>query len=53
MSKLKVKAGDEVQQGALLGLAGMTGQVTGPHVHWQCMVHSQKVNCDDLTKIMK
>jgi murein DD-endopeptidase MepM/ murein hydrolase activator NlpD len=34
MSRVDVKAGDQVEQGQLLGLSGATGRVTGPHLHW-------------------
>jgi murein DD-endopeptidase MepM/ murein hydrolase activator NlpD len=30
----RVKAGDEVQQGQIIGAIGMTGMTTGPHVHF-------------------
>ena len=33
-AKLLVKRGDKVAQGQVLGLTGMTGRATGPHLHW-------------------
>jgi murein DD-endopeptidase MepM/ murein hydrolase activator NlpD len=33
-SKQMVKAGDAVERGQIVGLVGMTGRATGPHVHW-------------------
>lgn len=30
----RVKAGDEVQRGQIIGAIGMTGMTTGPHVHF-------------------
>ncbi len=34
LSKLKVKAGQRVEKGQLIGLTGATGRVSGPHLHW-------------------
>lgn len=31
----KVKAGDKVHQGQIIGLTGDTGNSSGPHLHWQ------------------
>ena len=33
-SRLLVQAGDVVRRGQALGLIGMTGRATGPHLHW-------------------
>jgi murein DD-endopeptidase MepM/ murein hydrolase activator NlpD len=33
-SEFKVKAGDVVQRGDVIGLVGQTGRATGPHSHW-------------------
>jgi len=34
LSKISVREGQHVRKGALLGLSGATGRVTGPHLHW-------------------
>jgi biotin carboxyl carrier protein len=34
MSRLEVKPGEHVRAGQVVGLSGMTGRATGPHVHW-------------------
>lgn len=35
MSKVLVAAGDTVAQGDTIGLVGMTGEATGPHLHFE------------------
>ncbi len=34
LSKIEVRTGDRVRQGQEIGLVGMTGSATGPHLHW-------------------
>ncbi|MBS0487861.1 MAG: M23 family metallopeptidase [Proteobacteria bacterium] len=34
LSRVDVKVGERTRRGQVIGLAGMTGRATGPHVHW-------------------
>jgi hypothetical protein len=38
LSEIRVRPGQEVRAGDLLGLAGSTGLATGPHLHWELRV---------------
>ena len=44
LSKIKVKKGQIVKQGDIIGLVGSTGQSTGPHVHYELKVKGKRVN---------
>jgi murein DD-endopeptidase MepM/ murein hydrolase activator NlpD len=43
-SQVFVGVGQEVQRGQAIGAAGMTGDATGPHVHFQVDLHGQPVD---------
>jgi murein DD-endopeptidase MepM/ murein hydrolase activator NlpD len=44
LSKVHVQTGAMVENGDLLGLAGATGRVTGPHLHWSARVQNARVD---------
>ena len=44
MSKVDVRAGQEVDKGTLLGLVGSSGRSTGPHLHYELRVAGKPVN---------
>lgn len=43
-SEIQVKVGDHVTAGQVVGLAGGTGRITGPHLHWDLFVNGVQVN---------
>lgn len=44
LSAFKVKKGDKVRRGDLIGLIGNSGKSTGPHLHYEVERNGQKVN---------
>ncbi len=44
LSQIKVKNGDMVKAGQVIGALGGTGAVTGPHLHWGLYVNGQAVD---------
>ncbi|HEY5625752.1 MAG TPA: M23 family metallopeptidase [Dehalococcoidia bacterium] len=44
MTSLAVSAGGFVNQGDLIGYMGATGLVTGPHLHWEAVIHGVRVD---------
>ena len=44
LSEMLVEPGDIVEQGQLIGLAGATGRVTGPHLHWGVRILDARVD---------
>ena len=44
LSKISVSVGGQISQGAQVGLSGATGQVTGPHLHFEVIRNGTRVN---------
>jgi hypothetical protein len=38
LSKISVQEGEIVEKGQIIGFAGATGRVTGPHLHWSIKI---------------
>ena len=44
LDRIDVEAGEAVAQGKALGVVGMTGRVTGPHLHWSVFLNTTPVD---------
>ncbi|WP_294259857.1 peptidoglycan DD-metalloendopeptidase family protein [Propionivibrio sp.] len=44
LDRIDVQAGDPVGQGQRLGLSGMSGRVSGPHLHWSVILNGAMVD---------
>ncbi|MCW8332417.1 peptidoglycan DD-metalloendopeptidase family protein [Vibrio paucivorans] len=44
LSKILVRKGQKVSRGQRIGLSGMSGRVTGPHIHYELIVRGRPVN---------
>ncbi len=44
LDKTAVKAGQQLSQGDTIGTVGMTGRVSGPHLHWTVSLNNTKVD---------
>jgi murein DD-endopeptidase MepM/ murein hydrolase activator NlpD len=48
LSEFRVPTGASVRKGDVIGLAGMTGRVTGPHLHWGARLNGARIDPLDL-----
>ncbi len=44
LDRIEVRAGDVVAQGKRIGLSGMTGRASGPHLHWSVILNGTMVD---------
>ena len=47
-NKIYVKEGDEIKQGQEIAEVGATGNVTGPHLHFEIRKNNSLINPDDI-----
>jgi hypothetical protein len=48
LSRIRVRQGEDVEAGRLLGDAGATGRVTGAHLHWYLSVDGEAADASSL-----
>jgi murein DD-endopeptidase MepM/ murein hydrolase activator NlpD len=53
LSEILVQSGSIVEQGEVVGLAGATGRVTGPHLHWGARIIDARVDPFSLLKLAR
>ena len=47
LSKLKVRSGQKVERGDIIGYVGSTGRSMGPHLHYEILVSGRHVDPRD------
>ncbi len=52
LDRIDVRTGDTVGQGQRIGLSGMTGRASGPHLHWSVILNGAMVDPELFVKAM-
>jgi hypothetical protein len=52
LASYKVKKGQEVERGQVVGLAGSTGRATGPHLHWGMSLLGKRIDPAELMALL-
>ena len=50
LSEFKVQEGQDVHTGDVIGLSGMSGRVTGPHLHWSARLNGARIDPFELVE---
>ncbi len=51
LAEMRVKEGEEVRVGDVIGLVGATGRVTGPHLHWGVRLMGARIDPFSLLRL--
>jgi murein DD-endopeptidase MepM/ murein hydrolase activator NlpD len=51
LQTVKVKEGDRIERGQIIGTVGKSGRATGPHLHWGAWLNGSRVNPFSLTRL--
>ena len=47
LNKITVKVGQNIKRGQTIGVVGMTGNTTGPHLHYEVIINNETQNPED------